>query len=140
MMQLSINRRPLWYAQKLTSSPIYARDDNGNVIYDSVDGERVPRVTGQTKGAYSNAVPFQANIRYGTGKVEALPFGLSDGSFDAYISAEADSLPINEKTLIWATGEPETVDASTADFVVSRVVPSLNEVVYLLTKVDHNGV
>lgn len=121
------------YSDKIT---IYVRDDNGNIIYDDIDGEKIPRVASETAG-YDLPVMFEAEFAM-SGEAQLVEYGVSNGRYEAVVSTTNKSLPIDEKSLIWKDSEPiinnDVVDIDSADYSVYAKKPSLNEVKFLLQK------
>lgn len=137
------NRVNLKYALKAESVPIYELDDEGNVIYDDVDGEMVPRETGEYQDGYMEPVDFKGNISYEFNyhKVNKRSFGIEYGEYDCVLLMKKDELPLTETSLIFQFSTPQylesgLVDPNSADFIVARIAPSLNIVRYLLKKTN----
>lgn len=172
MMNMRINKQPLWYALYEGQEETFATDDEGDIIYDDIDGEQVPRTTGHWVSKYAVPVKFYGNINSGNvGEAQARSFGLSLADSEAVLCMKKGELPINEHTLIWYQNPPEieyvsstmlteldsviiTVETGedaetatryakfnpeTADYRVKRVPPCLNEVIYLLGRLDNSN-
>ena len=121
--------------------PIYERDENGDIVYIEVDGQKIPVETGEYETGYSAPVDFMGNISMSGGEAEAKEFGMDIGDFDAVIVLEKDAIPITETSIIWHTSpvkykdEQNTiVDSKSADYAVKRVSPSLNFTKVLLQR------
>ena len=135
------NKRKMFYALQLESIPVFETDDEGNIIFAEVDGEEVPVETGDHITVYSEPVGFRANIHGKGGEAEAEAYGVSLGAYDAVLYSTVKSPPITETSLIWVDSEPqfdenEAVIPESADYRVKRVPPSLNEMVYLLERIE----
>jgi hypothetical protein len=135
------NKRKMFYSLQLESVPVYETDDEGNIIFAEVDGEEVPVETGDHSTVYADPVGFLANIHGAGGEAEAEAYGVSLGSYDAVLYSTVKSLPITETSLIWVDTEPqfdenEVLIPESADYKVKRVPPSLNEMVYLLERIE----
>ena len=122
--------------------PIYERDENGDIVYIEVDGQKIPVETGEYDTGYSAPVDFMGNISMSGGEAEAKEFGMDIGDFDAVIVLEKDAIPITETSIIWHTSpvkykdEQNTiVDSKSADYAVKRVSPSLNFTKVLLQRI-----
>lgn len=142
MRLLEKNKQNLKYALQVGEVPIYERDENGNIIYIEVDGQKVPVETGETEPGYSNPIDFRGNIAMSGGEAEAKSFGVDISEYDAILLMEKNRIPIDETSLIWHTSkvryidEQNTiVDKKSADYTVKRVQPSLNFTRYLLKRV-----
>ena len=122
--------------------PIYERDENGDIVYIEVDGQKIPVETGEYETGYSAPVDFMGNISMSGGEAEAKEFGMDIGDFDAVIILEKDAVPLTETSIIWHTSpvkykdEQNTiVDSKSADYPVKRVSPSLNFTKVLLQRI-----
>lgn len=139
MRLLEKNKQNLKYALQVGEVPIYERDEDGNIIYIEVDGQKVPVETGETEVGYSNPIDFRGNIAMSGGEAEAKSFGVDISEYDAVLLMEKNRIPIDETSLIWHTSkvryidEQNTiVDRKSADYSIKRVQPSLNFTRYLL--------
>lgn len=142
MRLLEKNKQNLKYALQVGEVPIYERDEDGNIIYIEVDGQKVPVETGETEPGYSNPIDFRGNIAMSGGEAEAKSFGVDISEYDAVLLMEKDRIPIDETSLIWHMSEVKyadeqntIVDKKSADYTVKRVQPSLNFTRYLLKRV-----
>ena len=133
------NKQWLWYALHTGEEPVYAKDGQGNIIYDTIDGKQVPRDTGTKRQTYSTPVKFLGNIvwsrngradAYGQAKRE--PFGVSVEDYDATIITGKGLTPIRETSLIWVSEPTDTK----GDFIVTMYQPSLNYDKFMLERVD----
>lgn len=138
------NRQKMYYALYDKEIPVYATDEEGNIIYDSYTTEEgetitypieVERVSGYTKPE-----EFMGNIAMSGGEAEAVEFGVDLSQYSAVLITEKDLLPISETSRIWFETEPEhnadgTVNGDKADYTVVAVKPSLNYTKYLLNKI-----
>lgn len=142
MRLLRKNMQPMKYSLQDGRVPIYERDENGDIVYIEVDGERIPVETGEYETGYSAPVDFMGNISMSGGEAEAKEFGMDIGDFDAVIILEKDAIHISETSIIWHTSpvkykdEQNTiVDSKSADYAVKRVSPSLNFTKVLLQRI-----
>lgn len=143
MRSLRKNTQPLHYSTYSEEIKVYQRDENGDIIYIEVDGERIPVEIGSAPG-YNAPVLFYANIAMSGGEAEAREYGFDIGSYEAVLVTTDKSLPITETSRIWRTTEPKTnadgtVDGDSADYSVLAVKPSLNGMKYLLKKLPKGG-
>ena len=136
MRSLKKNQQKLWYATYSDQITIYETDGAGNIIYDEVDGEQIPRIKAERAG-YNNPVLFSANISASKGTSDEEVFGVAL-DYTRTISTTDMTLPISETSLIWFETEPViengVVDEASADYSVVAVARSLNNVVYALKK------
>lgn len=138
-----INHEGDYIISKIPNAPedtedIYAKDEDGNIIYTNVDGELFP-VLSETKNNYEPPTIFYANISFNSGETVMAEYGLNVSNYDAVISAEKGKLPFDERTLIWHTSTPEIDDygqviPETADYRVVAIKTSLNEERFILKK------
>lgn len=142
MRLLEKNKQNLSMRYKLGEVPVYERDEDGNIIYIEVDGQKVPVETGETEPGYSNPIDFRGNIAMSGGEAEAKSFGVDISEYDAILLMEKNRIPIDETSLIWHTSkvryidEQNTiVDRKSADYSIKRVQPSLNFTRYLLKRI-----
>ena len=142
MRLLEKNKQNLKYALQVGEVPVYERDEDGNIIYIEVDGQKVPVETGETEPGYSNPIDFRGNIAMSGGEAEAKSFGVDISEYDAILLMEKNRIPIDETSLIWHTSkvryidEQNTiVDRKSADYSIKRVQPSLNFTSYLLKRI-----
>ena len=137
MRQLRRNKQKMFYALYTEEVPIYATDDEGNILTTEVDGEMVQVVDSYVSG-YTEAVEFKANISFDSGETRMAEYGLNVGDYNAVISADKGTLPFDEQTLIWHNSEPEynneAVVPESADYRVIAIKTSLNEERFILKK------
>ena len=134
MRTLRRNKSNLYYSLYKESDTAYLLDDNGNIVYEEVDGEQVP-VEIENVPTYEAPVPFKGYIQFKGGEEEAMAFGVSVGSYTHILIMRKGEIPITETSLIFIN-EPQEVTENSADYKVYRVAPSLNFVTYLLKSVD----
>lgn len=125
------NQRPLWYSLHKDSDDSYERDSDGNIIYDIVDGEQVPRENGGQTDEYTRPVKFFGTIQNAGGTAEAAAYGVSVGSYQARLLEVENGLPIKEMSLIYLHDPSED---DTAEYRVVSKPLALNQIVYLLKR------
>lgn len=137
MRQLRRNKQKMFYALYTEDVPIYAKDEEGNILTTDVDGVEVPVVDSYVS-AYTEAVEFKANISFDSGETRLAEYGLNVGDYNAVISADKGVLPFDEQTLIWHNSEPEykegVIVPESADYRIIAVKTSLNEERFILKK------
>ena len=132
MRSLKKNRQKLYFATYSEEIKVYQRDENGNIVYVYVDGEKIPIEIGTVAG-YNEPVIFNANIAMSGGEAEAREYGFDIGSYEAVLVTTDKSLPITETSRLWHTTVPK-INTDGADYSVLAVKPSINSVKYLLKK------
>lgn len=125
------NQRALWYSNINDSDACYVRDEDGNIIYEEVDGEQVPLEDGGSTEEYTKPVKFYGTIQNAGGQTEAAAYGVSVGSYTAKLFEVDGGLPIEEMSLIYLH-DPD--DGGGAEYRVVRKPLALNQVVYLLQR------
>lgn len=115
-------RQKMYYALKVDSIPVYELDEDGNIKYRIVDGDKVPIETGETKDGYSSPEEFNNSITSDLKEDEISAFGGENVSL-AKMTYPANRWPFKSGTLIWKeTTPPEgEVDPDTADYIVVSV-------------------
>lgn len=136
MRSLKKNKQKLYYSTYAGQITEYYTDSGGNIIYDEIDGEQIPRIKCERAG-YNKPVSFYANISAGKGTAQEEVFG-KDIDFTRTISTTDWSLPIDELSLVWIEIEPEylsygTVNPDSADYkVAAKPARGLNSLVIAL--------
>lgn len=144
------NKVRLLYSLQGDTVPIYETDENGDIIYE--DG--VPVDSGDSFTGYQEPVEFFGNLSFYTGWNYPGVWGITLGNADAILLMDKHELPIDETSRIWFESVPVTktvmvydedtgemvektvTDADSADFSVSRIIPSLNCVRYALNGIE----
>lgn len=142
MRSLKKNKQKLWYSNNVDKITIYKKDDDGNIVYENIDGELIPVIIAE-KAGYSEPQEFYANISAGKGTSQEEVFGVSL-DYTKIISTTDMSLTLDEKSLVWFETEPTynadgTVNEASADYSVVGIAKSLNNVVYALKKRAKEG-
>lgn len=120
MRTLRKNQQSMYYALQIGEVPIPARDNDGNIIYQSYmdsdgneiffldeNGNKKPYETGETKIIYGTPQEFDANIAESGGEAEAQTFGLSVADYEAVALYEKGAYPIVIGALVWRDSEPK---------------------------------
>lgn len=145
MRTLRKNKQRIYYSLLLGEEPIYLLDKDGNKIIDKVkdDGTILYKMNGRTNLIYSIPVEFYGNIAFGSGEVTEAEFGIDVSKYDAILVVSKNEVPITETSLLWFETEPTykddektVVDVSKADYKVLQVKPSLNQVKYVLGRLN----
>ena len=139
MMLLSANKQKMYYSTLTGKTPIYERDENGNIKYIAVDGKQVPVETGETELSYSLPAEMFANISFSGDETTAKEFGVDISSYDAVVVFEKGEYALTETSILWFETAPgykdqqhKIVDADTADYKVVSIKDSLNQTRILL--------
>lgn len=139
MRNLKKNKQKMYYSLLVGTQPKYERDENGNVIYVEIDGVQVPVETGETELVYSKPVSFDGNISFSGGESKETEYGIDNTEYDAVLMMGRNELPLSETSIIWYGSkigykdeERTIIDDKSADYVVKKRTPSLNQFKYLL--------
>ena len=142
MRNLRKNKQTMYYALLDKTQQIYERDECGNIIYIEINGVQVPVETGEKELVYGNPVKFRGNISMSGSESKETEYGIDTTDYDAVLMMQLDELPINETSIIWYKSpigykdkERTIIDDKSADYVVKKLSPSLNQFKYLLGKV-----
>lgn len=137
------NKVKLLYSLQGQNLPIYETDDEGNIVYEEYDGEQIPVETGDSFTGYQAPVEFYGNLSFYTGWSYPGVWGITLNNADAILLMDKNELPIDETSRIWFKSEPvykdnekTIVDPDSADFSVSRIIPSINCVRYVLKGIE----
>lgn len=100
-------KQKLYYALYTSGQPIYEKDSQGNIIYDTMpDGTSQPRVVGETPVGYSDAVEFYNSITGELTVEEMEAFG-DEPKMKAKMTFKKGEFPLTVGALIWHNTEPE---------------------------------
>ena len=143
MRSLKKNMKKLCFSLYSESATVYQRDENGDIVYIEVDGERIPVIVGETAG-YSEPEEFHANISAGKGSAQEEVFGTGI-DFTRTISTTDLSCPIDELSLLWIDIPPAyladgTVDPDSADYkVAAKPAKGLNSIMIAIKALPAKG-
>lgn len=132
------NKTDLWYSLYKESEIEFRKDENGDIVYQDVDGVLVPIETGRKPPSYDAPVKFRGYIQFKAGESEARAFGVSIDSYSHILVMRKGEIPIDETSLIFDY-EPDVAKEETAVYKVVQVAPSLNFVTYLLKSNENKG-
>lgn len=130
---LKKNKQKLYYALFGNTVPVYE-------YYTDSDGNKIPLDTGESIIGYFEPVEFEGNISLSGSESENVEYGIDKSQYSAVLVVDKGMLPITETSVIWYESEPSTasdgyVEGNSADYQVTKVIPSLNGMKYLLKKV-----
>lgn len=142
MRTLNKNKQTIYYSNQIGVNKVYERDEFGNIKYIIVDGKQVYIESGETETVYSTPAVLKGNISFSGGESQAVEFGVDVSAYDAVIVVSKGEVNLSETSLIWFESEVgykdiahTIVDPYSADYRVTKPIPSLNEKRYLLKKV-----
>lgn len=100
-------KQKLFVAAYHDGEPLYEKDSEGNIIYDTMpDGESVPRQIGETPAGYDNPVEFWNSITGTLTEDELKAFG-SETQSVAKITFKKEEFTFRVGDLIWHNSEVE---------------------------------
>ena len=107
----------MYYSLPSAGEPIYARDSEGEIIYDTMpDGETVARLVGEAPEGYSKPVLFKNSITGELTADELQAFG-TETTGRCKMTYKKGEFPFVVNTLIWKDTEPtDPVDETSADY------------------------
>lgn len=126
MRKLNKQGQKMYYAlQNNEQIPVYERDEQGNIVYKTVGGKRIPVQTSDYVLGYDEPVEFKNGI---TGKLQqedVEAFGITNTKGYALMSYPKGAYPFKEGTLIWKKSEVKYIDGrideKSADYTVMAV-------------------
>ena len=131
------NKDKFYYSSWEEKSTEYQRDENGDVIYVSVNGKDRP-IEKVIPAHFSQPIQFEASINMGGKPASFVEFGVDASSYSAVITTPKGLVNITEKSLIWHETEPtfkdEYVDEGSADYNVVKKTSSQLYDRYMLEK------
>ena len=115
-------KQSIWYALKGEPQPIYERDDDGNIIYLIIDGEKVPKESGNTTNGIEEPVHIENSIGGNLTQAEIAAYGSQDRDL-ASMTYPKGKYPFKVGTLIWLNSEIKKlkdgqIDEQSADYTV----------------------
>ena len=122
MRNLIRNKREMWYAIQVGSTPIL--DDYGN---DTLEVEAV----------FADPLPFQANVSANAGQEAIEVFG-SQTEYSRTVSIAGNECPLVEGCRVWFGVEPNE-QATNHNYTVARVADSKNGYLVALREVTPHG-
>lgn len=119
-------KQKMYYSLYQTQTETYERDADGNIIYDIIAGELVPRTTGEPIPTFGTPVEFFNSISGELTEDEMRAFG-SEKLGNAKMTYHKNEFPFVSGTLIWKNTEPVVsksgvVDEDSADYIVLGVL------------------
>lgn len=110
-------KQKMYYSLPSPGQPIYATDEQGNIIYDTMpDGVSVPRKVGETPDGYSSPVEFANSITGDLTADELQAFG-TEPRMKCKMTYKKGEFPFVVNTLIWKDSQvPVPFDEGSADY------------------------
>lgn len=96
----------MYYSLPSAGEPIYAKDSEGNIIYDTMpDGVEVARVVGESPDSFSEPVEFKNSITGELTADELQAFG-TETRRKCKMTYKKGEFPFVVNTLIWKDSQP----------------------------------
>ena len=122
---LDINRQKMFYAKQIGQVPVYDTDEDGNLKYIVVDGNKVPIETGEYTTGYDVPVPFYASISNKLSESLIKEFGVDNSTNFVQIVDDKGKLPFSVGDLVWKKSAVQykaaMVDNTSCDYIVKGV-------------------
>lgn len=140
MLMLKTNEQEIKYAIFTGSQEIETSGEAGTWT-NPITGQvyNLDNTTGDSKPTYGEVTTDYVNISLGNNRDDFEPFGFSNGDYNGTIAATRGEFDFTIGTLIWFGSEVEYVDdeqtevnPKSADYTVIGIIPTINEVKYLL--------
>ncbi len=106
-------RQPLIYALLKGKEPVYERDENGDIIYRIIGGEKVPKIV-EKKDVFADPVTFYNSISGDLSQNELQAFGTQNNAI-AKMTYRRGQYPFRTGTLIWKNSEVKFLEDGTPD-------------------------
>lgn len=119
-------KQSMFYSTIHQAEPIYARDEDGNIIYQTMpDGERMPKKIGDYPEGYNEPVAFKNSITGNLTEDELKAYG-ADARKIAKMTYKKGEFPFMVGTLIWKESAVQynddgTIDESSADYRIMGI-------------------
>lgn len=119
-------RQRMYYALPTGLQPIYEKDDEGNIVYIIMGGEKIPKEIGEPREGYTEPVSFFNSITGTLTEDELQAFGNKDRG-NAKMTYHPHEYPFKAGTLIWKDSKVKhddfgMIDPESADFVVVGIM------------------
>ena len=122
---LDINRQKMFYSKQIGQVPVYDTDEDGNLKYITVDGNKVPIETGEYTTGYDVPVPFYSSISNKLSESLIKEFGVDNSTNFVQIVDDKRKLPLSVGDLVWKKSAVQykaaMVDKTSCDYIVKGV-------------------
>lgn len=143
MRTLRKNKQKMFYSLPMGETPIYIRDENGNIMYDGytdeqgvfypshdLNGNPIPLETGNVIEGFSEPIEFHNGISGRLSEVLMEAYGIDDSSIYAQMDYKAKEYPFKEGTLIWKNSKVKykeqfgetVIDKTSADYEIVGIL------------------
>lgn len=136
------DKQNMYYSNFVETQKEYQRDENGDIIYEDVDGVETPVETGIEKQVFETPTQFRASISSNLNEMHIKSWGADQSSIYSEIVCPKGYLPLKIGAIIWRTSEIEWEDenhtipkASSSDYTVCGLMDEgLTEDMFLLKR------
>ena len=137
----------MYYSIPTGNEPIYERDEQGNIIYDTMpDGEQVPRVVGESDIEFSMPIEFKNSITGNLTEEELLAFG-NEPRMKAKMTYKKGEFPFVVGTKIWLRNGIEyreeelypSEDLYPSDILLPDGLPSTDNADFIIIGIQDTG-
>lgn len=135
------DKQVMYYSLFANATNEYERDENGDIVYEEIDGELIPVEIGTKSPSYQTPVKFYSSISSKLNDMQIRAYGVDASAIECTMTVKKGYLPkLTIGSLIWRENEIEWEDknqtipkSSSADYtVMGRMKESLTEDFYLL--------
>lgn len=137
MIMLNANKQEIKYAVFSGTTDITTTVPQGT-WKNPITGEvyNLDNTTGDYKQIYGEVTTTYVNIALGNNRDEYEAYGFSQADYNGTIAVAKGELNLNEGSLIWFQSEvgykDGEVDPKSADYTVIGIIPTINEIKYLI--------
>ena len=119
-------KQPLIYSLLKGKEPVYERDEDGNIVYRIIGGEKIPIEAGEPRDVYSSPITFYNSISGQLTEDELQAFGVQSNVI-AKMTYKREQYPFKVGTLIWKDSEVRFLedgspDPTSADYKVVGIM------------------
>ena len=122
---LDINRQKMFYSKQIGQVPVYDTDEDGNLKYITVDGNKVPIETGEYTTGYDMPIQFHSSISNKLSESLIKEFGVDNSTNFVQIVDDKGKLPLSVGDLGWKKSAVQykaaMVDKTSCDYIVKGV-------------------
>ena len=132
----------MYYSNFIGTQKEYQKDDEGNIVYEDIDGVETPVETGNESQIFDTPTEFRASISSSLNEMHIKSWGCDQSSIYSEIVCPKGYLPLKIGAIIWRTSQIEWEDdqqtvpkASSSDYTVCGLMDEgLTEDMFLLKR------
>lgn len=136
------DKQKMYYSNFIGTQKEYQKDDEGNIVYEDIDGVETPVETGNESQIFDTPTEFKASISSSLNEMHIKSWGCDQSSIYSEIVCPKGYLPLKIGAIIWRTSQIEWEDdqqtvpkASSSDYTVCGLMDEgLTEDMFLLKR------